>query len=86
MDHVLFIFILYPQNTDSQSLTYLQRVNDKEKKTTKNPKHPNPNGLDCNSTLEQLDLGVWGFLLFFLTFLVSFLNLLGLSLLAFSSI
>ena len=37
MDHVLFIFILYPQNTDSQSLTYLQRVNDKEKKQQKTP-------------------------------------------------
>ena len=58
MDHVLFIFILYPQNTDSQSLTYLQRVNDKEKKTTKNPKHPNPNVLKYCCNLDHFPFNI----------------------------
>ena len=50
MDHVLFIFILYPQKTDSQSLTYLQRMHDKEKKKTKKPQTPKSK---CSKVLSQ---------------------------------
>ena len=51
-DHVLFIFIVYPQTTDSQSLIYVQRVNDKERKKT-NPKHPNRNVLKYYCNLDH---------------------------------
>ena len=47
--HVLFTFILYPQTTDSQSLIYVQRVNDKERKK-KQPKTPKSK---CSKVLLQ---------------------------------